>query len=288
MFELNQIRQFVKVCECRTLSKAADELFITQPALSRSMKNLEYELGVELFERDKNKILLNANGEKFYEDAASLLLHAEKIVSALQEFDKSHRTIAVGSCAPTPFLAGFTLRLKKSFPLSEVTTEIDSPENLIQKLRDKTCSVAIFPNPVDAEDIYCVPFMKERLYALVDCNMKDFASKKAIHFSDLQGQSLMLMPLKGHWNQLVTSKIRNAHFIEQKNVEDYTEIMRNTTLISFISDVVQPLSPSMGDKIMIPILDDEAELTYHLACRKSEKPMFAEVFSHIVAKPPKR
>ena len=54
MFELHQLEQLITVAECGTLSAAAEELHLSQPALSRSMQKLEAELQVPLFTRHKN------------------------------------------------------------------------------------------------------------------------------------------------------------------------------------------------------------------------------------------
>ena len=59
MIELNQLEQLIYIAENKTISKAAKELLISQPALSRSMQRLESDLGVELFDHYKNKIVLN-------------------------------------------------------------------------------------------------------------------------------------------------------------------------------------------------------------------------------------
>ena len=56
MFELTWIRQFLTIAECGTLLKAAERLHMTQPGLSKSMRNLERELGVPLFDRRKNRV----------------------------------------------------------------------------------------------------------------------------------------------------------------------------------------------------------------------------------------
>lgn len=271
MFELNQIRQFVKVVECKTLSKAAEELFITQPALSRSMKNLESELGVELFYRNKNKIILNKNGDKFYKDAKALLCQAEKIKDDIQLFDKSNRTIILGSCAPLP--------LNPNFDFSKIIVEIDNPDNLLKKLREGKYSLIMLPEYIE-EDIACIPFIKQRLGVLVDSDMKEFSSKDRISFSELEGQSLLLLPLKGYWNELITSRIKNAHFIEHNNVEDYIEILRNTKLISFIPDIAQKEVIGIENKKVIPISDKEAQLTYYLVCIKSEQKVYKDFFEY--------
>ena len=63
MIELYVLRQFAAFAEAGTLSEAAEILHLSQPALSRNMKKLEEDLGVTLFERKKNKLELNQNGQ---------------------------------------------------------------------------------------------------------------------------------------------------------------------------------------------------------------------------------
>ena len=63
MFELYELRQLITFAETGTLSEAAELLHLSQPALRRNMKKLEEDLGLTLFERTKNKLSLNKNGE---------------------------------------------------------------------------------------------------------------------------------------------------------------------------------------------------------------------------------
>ena len=55
MIELYELQQFVAFADAGTLSEAAKQLHLSQPALSRNMKKLEYEVGIVLFDRQKNK-----------------------------------------------------------------------------------------------------------------------------------------------------------------------------------------------------------------------------------------
>ena len=84
MIELNQLEQLICIAKNKTISKAAKELLISQPALSRSMQRLESDLGVELFDHYKNKIELNKNGEL-------AVKHAQKIIKNIQTYDKAVR-----------------------------------------------------------------------------------------------------------------------------------------------------------------------------------------------------
>ena len=63
MIEIYLLEQLAAVAEHGTLIKAAEALYLSQPALSRSMKKLETQLGVSLFDRDNSKITLNKTGQ---------------------------------------------------------------------------------------------------------------------------------------------------------------------------------------------------------------------------------
>lgn len=73
-----------------------------QLALSRSMQRPETALQVSLFDRQKNKIELNDNGQMAVEYAGRIVGEARDMAARIQAFDRSRRTILVGSCAPAP------------------------------------------------------------------------------------------------------------------------------------------------------------------------------------------
>ena len=87
MIELEQLKQLIAFAIYGTLSKAAEELYISQPALSRSIQKLEKTLGVELFDRKKNKMELNENGK-------TVIQYAEKF-RIINRFRKNNHLINV-------------------------------------------------------------------------------------------------------------------------------------------------------------------------------------------------
>ena len=84
MIELEQLKQLIAFATYGTLSKAAEELYISQPALSRSIQKLEKTLEVELFDRKKNKMELNENGK-------TVIQYAEKILNLVDEMKEKVR-----------------------------------------------------------------------------------------------------------------------------------------------------------------------------------------------------
>lgn len=81
MFDFRQMRCFIAVARQLNFNRAADELHVTQPALTRTIKQLEEELGVVLFERTTRSVRLTVPGQAFYQEAVHL---QEKMESAYQ------------------------------------------------------------------------------------------------------------------------------------------------------------------------------------------------------------
>ncbi|MFR3347575.1 MAG: LysR family transcriptional regulator, partial [Christensenellales bacterium] len=71
--KISQLRYFMTVCRYNNITKAAEELYVSQPAISSSIKDLETEFGVKLFYRQNNKLLLTDEGEYFLDKVTDIL-----------------------------------------------------------------------------------------------------------------------------------------------------------------------------------------------------------------------
>ena len=100
-FELRHLKYFVMVAEEKNFTRAAERLFIAQPPLSRQIKQLEDELGAELFERGSRPLALTETGKFFYAHAQQLLSHAAEIKAMTKRVSQIHRTLSIGYVAST-------------------------------------------------------------------------------------------------------------------------------------------------------------------------------------------
>ena len=89
MIEFNQLEHLVAIAKNKTISKAAEELLISQPGLTKSMQRLEEDLGLSLFNRKKNKIELNDNGLLAVEFAKKLLDGREEMIKELTKHNQN-------------------------------------------------------------------------------------------------------------------------------------------------------------------------------------------------------
>ena len=140
MIELAQLRHLAAFHQSGTLSQAAEELHISQPALSRSMQKLEEELQVPLFERQKNKIRLNANGQMAVEHAQRILEDVKEMAEQVRALDRRSHTIALGNCAPAPGWSAVPV-LSNLYPGMTISSEVQEIPQLIDGLRDGTYQI---------------------------------------------------------------------------------------------------------------------------------------------------
>lgn len=89
--ELHQMRYFQCVARYESVSKAADELHVSQSALSKSISKLENELGVKLFDRRGKRISINENGLRFQQDVVRILDDIDSSIESLQGYSQQEQ-----------------------------------------------------------------------------------------------------------------------------------------------------------------------------------------------------
>lgn len=278
MIEIHLFEQLTVFADCGTLSAAAERLHISQPALSRSMQRLEEELGVTLFDRQKNKLFLNECGKLTVRYARNLLLQERSMIEQIREFDRKQRTISLGSCTPI-LIPIFVSLLSQLYQGMTISTDLTGDPRLEDRLRDNKYQLAILHEQPRADDLYSVPVERERLYVYLP-PVHPLADSRGLYLKDLDGQTFLLYSQIGFWDGLCRREMPSARFLMQSEMDVLDELVENSALPAFTTDYVMARSNSTLDRVAVPILDKEANVTYYCACLKSQKTRFAPVFQH--------
>lgn len=93
---LNQLEYFCTVCRYHSITRAAEELFISQPTISLALKELEKEFQLQLFNHTRNKISLTSDGEQFYLRAQDLLTQTQSLYTDFSLLGQTVRPIKIG------------------------------------------------------------------------------------------------------------------------------------------------------------------------------------------------
>ena len=90
-----QVKYFVAVCECGYVTKAAEQLYVSQPSVSRAIRELEEEYHVELFRREKQRMILTNRGEYLWKESKKLMEQWRGLEKQMAESGKHFGYITV-------------------------------------------------------------------------------------------------------------------------------------------------------------------------------------------------
>jgi DNA-binding transcriptional LysR family regulator len=195
-FDLRQLRSFLVIADALSFRKAAENLHIAQPALSRQISQLEDALNCELFDRQKRQIQLTEAGQFLFESLPSLFENLKTI---------SDRTTAIASGKVNKLKFGYSSAAMASFLPSIIkmlNTELDNCEfEFVEKTSDKLILSVIEKN-IDAAFILhrpdnillnTIPIKSDKVGVVLPDD-HPLTKKSEIDFIDLVDSPLILFP----------------------------------------------------------------------------------------------
>ena len=220
--DLRKLRYFRAVAEELHFGRAAERLHIAQPVLSRQIRALEGELGVELFMRDRRRTVLTPAGEQLVRDAGPLLASADALLRRVRAASEGVARLTIG------FMPGITLTpvvrlLRERHPGLDVRMLRTEWNDQVEVLHDARADVGIVRLPIDPAGLEIKPLYTEPRLAVV-ASAHRLAGKESIHVADLATDHLLQSPdAVPEWRD-VAVEIRNGerrpvpeiHSVEEK------------------------------------------------------------------------
>ncbi|MFF0138796.1 LysR family transcriptional regulator [Streptomyces sp. NPDC005227] len=187
--DLRKLRYFVAVAEHRHFGRAAEELYIAQPVLSRQIRALEQELGCALFVRTTRSVQLTPAGEQLREEAPGLLASVDSAVRRVHEIGRGVERLVV---AFTPGL--HVSDAVRAFSAGHPDVEIELLQvkwwEQTAPLRDGRADVGYLRRPFDDRGLHTVPVGTERKDACLPVS-HPLARRSALLMADLEGESVL-------------------------------------------------------------------------------------------------
>ena len=192
--ELRHLRCFIVLAEELHFTRAAERLHIEQPPLSRAIKELEDELGVVLFDRNRRGTVLTAAGAAFLQDIRRLftvLEQARENAKAVASGLRGSLRIAVSDGAIDPRLSAFLVRCRAEEPEIEIRlSEVPLAEQL-RGLRSGDFTIGFAHTAEVGDDIVAEPIWRDQLVIAVPARHALLVHKK-VPLHELRGHPLVL------------------------------------------------------------------------------------------------
>ncbi|EEW53273.1 transcriptional regulator, LysR family [Limosilactobacillus antri DSM 16041] len=276
------LEELVTFAKYKTLAKTSAELNVTQPTVTRGMQKLEDELGVQLFDRQPNRITLTKTGELAAEKARSLLQANQQFITEIKNYAQNQQVLKIASVAPGPQIV-LEQNLQKFNANITVEQALLEQNNVEQCLLNHHYSAIITNREIQTELIESRYIGKENLYVNLDQFMY-LANQQQITFKKLTGLSFVVLNEIGPWKQVIQDHIPNAKFLYQAEYDSMQELTKYTNFPFFTTNFTIPDEVyNTDDCITIPITNDAATMTFYAAYLKSQRSMIAPLARKLVS-----
>lgn len=206
---LDLYKVFYCVAKNKNITRASEELMISQPAVSKSIKTLEEQLGAELLERNSSGVELTELGNMIYEKIENALLlidSAEGDIKSVLNMEEGTLSIGTSKTIINEFLMPYIVAFNNSYPNIKIKIFTDTA-SLIKKYQLGLIDIVFINMPTDNIPVDC------ELVKLMEFNNCFVANDKYIEYKDkkLEPKDLEKLPLL----------LLNEGTINRKRIDDY-------------------------------------------------------------------
>jgi DNA-binding transcriptional LysR family regulator len=278
--ELRHVRYFIAVAEELNFTRAAEKLNVSQPPLSRQIKELEEEVGIQLFARDHRGVFLTPAGEIFLREARQLIAQAERAMESVRPFAKEEGGIirvGLGAGLSVTFAPIF-LAHEKRFSAVDIRCKDILSGHQSHALRNQLIDIGIMRPPVEPQHLISEFLFQEGMFVLLP-RSSPLAKHKTLRLRDIANQTLLLQ--ERHYSSGTYEKcvamFRNAS-LDPKIIQTDTGAHEEAGTMLVAAGKGIFLIPAMlahrciaKEVIAIELAEPQAVFEVHMAWRRNEK-----------------
>ena len=257
-FTLHQLDVFAEVAKHKSMTKAAEKLFMSQPAVSIQVKKLQDHFGVALFEMIGKELYLTEAGEEMYEAQKNIRKEVSSLEMALSEIKgmlKGTLNIAVVSTAKyfMPYILGAYLQKYEKIKISLKVTDRNEVKDL---LRQNECDLAVFSEQPEELDLESIEFLRNPLL-MASAPEHPLAKEKNLSFKNLSEYPFVIRE-PGSGTRMVMQRLMDKHDIEPDIVMELgtNEAVKQAIMAGIGISLISKYSITLEEKVgKISILD---------------------------------
>lgn len=231
---LSLYKIFYTVAIAGNISKAAKELYISQPAISKSITKLEQSLDTTLFLRNSRGVQLTEEGQilfKYLESAFSTISTAEEQIKRIKELDIGHITIGVSTTLCKYVLLPYLQKFIEKCPHIRITIECQSTNKTLQLLEENKIDIGLIgkPHTLKNIDFYSLGEIED-IFVATDNYINNLKIREVVGSNDLFKTATLMLLNKENMTRQYIDDYFNKNNIEINNL---IEISTMDLLIDF-------------------------------------------------------
>jgi len=285
---LSQLYYFRKLAQLQHYTKAAKELYITQPSLSDSISSLEQELGLSLFQKEGRNVKLTKYGKEFYEYVDAALNELDKGIAVAKSKSGLLGGVIDLGCIPTilgDYVPSVLTRYREIYPKVSFNIYQGHTLRLLDELKKGTYDVAFCSKTEDTE-LEFIPILAQRLILVVRAD-HPLAQKESVMLEELSDYSLTTYRETIPIGKIVRTVLRNKGVEASFSYDDEISIggvVMATNQAAIAADT--PYLSQFGyiKKIIISDIPEDTRLVYMVYSKKNYMTKATEDFMEFLVK----
>lgn len=206
--EIQQLQYFQTLAKLQHMTRAAEVLMISQPALSKSISNIEKDLGVPLFNREGRSIYLNRFGEQFLKSVDIILSEYEKVKNEFEDITRpGHGVVSFGfiHTLGMEIVPELMAAVQKKYPNMQVTLTQSTSSSLLKKLEDGMIDLCLSQKIESKQiEIETVELWQEELFVIVPLT-HPLAKRDTIRLEEIKDEQFISIKSGNSLRQVVDS-----------------------------------------------------------------------------------
>lgn len=214
------LESFVEVARLGNVSRAAEALYLTQPAITARLKSLEHDLGVELFVRTHRGMKLTDAGRAFLPYAERTLATVDEgrqLMTNLKQGTSGALLIAAAPAVSTYLLPEILRAFRKTHPHVRLGVRTGHTEEVLDLVLRGEAHIGL-GRPIRNSEVELIPVLEDEMVLVVSAR-HPFASRGKVRMDELAEERLILFDRTSSYHELTSSLFRNAGIVPASTLE---------------------------------------------------------------------
>ncbi|MGE5543734.1 MAG: selenium metabolism-associated LysR family transcriptional regulator [Bacillota bacterium] len=235
IINLSLLKTYVKVVENHNLSRAAEELNLSQPAVSKQIQALEEMYGVLLLERSGRKLKTTTAGEALYDCAREILKVMEKTDQIMEEISESRRgrlTLGASTIPGQYILPQYLKGFKERFPNVNILMKIADTEKIFNLVAERELDLGVVGAWIPNRKVDSFKWLEDELVVLVPANHR-LASSSEVGLKELIAEKWIFRE-RGSGTRMATEEILTSMGLRKEDLDIQVELGSTEAVVAAV------------------------------------------------------
>lgn len=287
--EIRQLKAFLAIAEAKTFTAGARRVNVTQAAISMQIKQLEDEVGLQLFTRTPRRVIMTEAGEYLLERARKILREHDSAIAEIAELGGAeHGRLRIGSASAefaTLQLPHILQRIREKYPKADIAVTSGTSQKLVEKIMHGEIDIAFVSLPVDNSSITTDLLFSDEIVAIAHPS-HPLANERYISAAALAGEKLILGERGGNTRRMIddffnAANVRPNIVMELSRQEAINQMVENDLGVGTAG--AKTIANEIREGRLVSWMIEGAEINWELGLARLRGGYFSPIEKEFVA-----